>query len=43
VRKGRKEKEEKVEYCYNDKEERKASYDLWRIDLKIQQGNGFIG
>jgi hypothetical protein len=35
VRKGRKEKEERAEYCHKDKEERKASCDLWRIDLRV--------
>jgi hypothetical protein len=35
VRKGRKEKEEKAEYCLKDKEERKASYDLGRTDLRV--------
>jgi hypothetical protein len=35
VRKGRKEKEEKAEYYHKDKEERKASYDLWRTDLRV--------
>jgi hypothetical protein len=33
--KGRKEKEEKAEYCHKDKEERKANCDLWRIDLRV--------
>jgi hypothetical protein len=31
----KKRKEKKAEYCHKDKEERKASYALWRTDLRV--------